>query len=42
MIDFWITFNIKNKILDFVPDLKMDLQNAITNKIEKLYTNLWF
>lgn len=41
MINFWIMFNVRNRIFDILPDLRLNLKNTLTNKYENLVNNFW-
>lgn len=42
MAQFWCTFNITNRIHDFIPNFENRLTNAIGNKLLGMYNNFWF
>ena len=41
MAHLWATFNITNKVYDFIPNLKLSVGSALRNKAIGLYNNFW-
>jgi hypothetical protein len=37
----WATFNFTDRIHDIIPNLKLNIGNAIRNKVLGMYNNLW-
>ena len=42
MVDLWATFNMTNRINDFLPNFENRVTNAINNKLYSMYDNFWF
>ena len=41
MVNLWCAFNITNKVYDFIPNLSMNVTQALSNSVMKAYNNFW-
>ena len=42
MVKLWATFNITNKVYDFIPRLSLGVERGIANAILSNYSNFWY